>query len=82
MIFIAKDREKNVFSNSCSQDLCKNAFIQSKLAHKQPKWSNSIKIKTKLKTSKTATKCKKLQKSDLHDYRPNQNLLKKKLTFD
>ena len=82
MIFIAKDREKTVFSNSCSQDLCKNAFIQSKLAHKRPKWSNSIKIKTKLKTSKTATKCGKLLKNDFRDEILNRNLLKKKLTFD
>ena len=82
MIFITEDGKQTVFSNSFSQKLCKNAFIQSKLAHKRPKWSNSIKIKTKSKMSKTATKCKKTQKSDFRDQIQNQNLFKKKKIFD
>ena len=67
MVFIGKYRKKNVFLNSCSQSLCKTAFNQSKLPHKRPKVSKSIKIKTKLKLSNAATKCRKPLGSDFRD---------------
>ena len=78
MVFIKKYRKKRSFKQ-LFQSLCKTAFNQSKLPHKRPKVSKTIKIKTRLKTSKTATKCGKPLGGDFRDQ--IQNLLLQKTHF-
>ena len=62
-----KNIVKNRTFEQLFQSLWKTAFNQSKLPHKRPKVSKSIKFKTRLKTSKTATKCGKPLGSDFRD---------------
>ena len=66
---------KMCFQTVCSEKSRRNVFNCSKLANKHPKLSNSIKIETRVKTSKTATKCGKPFRSDFRDQIPKQNLL-------
>ena len=52
-IFMTQDQKEYVFKKFVHKIRVKTA----KLAYKRPKWSNSTKIKKRLKTSKSATKC-------------------------
>ena len=68
------------FQIVCLPNSCQNALNHSKLAHKRPKRSNSTKIETRVKTSKSAVKFENLEVIFVTKYH-NKNLFKKKTDF-